>query len=118
MTLQRVEKLNINKNIAVAIYPTHLDAELAVKELERLAGPLFTALVSGLEDATLSDDGMGVLGGALVSLGVPTHSAIGYETELAAGKFILIVRGTQQETMKARNLLQLTKHEGVAVHAA
>jgi len=117
MMLQVVEELNLNINIAVAIYQSHLDAELAIWELERLAGPLFTALVSGQEDAA-SSGGMSVLGGALVSLGVPTHSAIVYEMELAAGKFVLVVRGTQEDMTKARNLLQLTRHEGVAVHAA
>jgi len=180
MTLQEDEELNINKNIAVAIYPTHLDAELAIRELERsgfdmkklsivgkdyhseehvigyystgdrmkawgkfgafwgglwgllfgsafflipgigpvlMAGPLVTALISGLEGAVLLG-GMSVLGAALVSLGVPKHSAIVYETELAAGKFVLIVHGTQEETAKARGLLQLTNHEGVTEHTA
>ena len=61
---------------------------------------------------------MSALGAALVSLGVPNNSAIAYETELAAGKFVLIIHGTQEETAKARGLLQLTSHEGVAKHAA
>ena len=35
MTLQVLDELNINKNIAVAIYPTHQGAEIAIRELER-----------------------------------------------------------------------------------
>ena len=82
-----------------------------------MAGPLVAALVSGLEGAVVVG-GMSVLGAALVGLGVPQHSAIKYETESAAGKFVLIVHGTAQEIAKARSLLQLTSHEEVAKQAA
>ena len=85
MTLQAVKELNINKNIAVAIYPTHLDAELAIRVLAKMAGPLFTALVSGVEDVAVMG-GMGVLGVALVSLGVPKHRASVYQTESRGGQ--------------------------------
>lgn len=82
-----------------------------------MAGPLVAAIVSGLECAALVG-GVSALGAAMVSLGVPKNSAIAYETELAAGKFVLIVHGTQEETAKARAVLQQTSHEGVAEHAA
>ena len=171
---------NIGKNIAIAIYPTHGEAESAVRELEKcgydmkklsivgrdyhtdehvvgyyttgdrmmawgkfgafwgglwgllfgsafflipgigpvlMAGPLVAAIVSGLEGAAVVG-GMSALGAALVSLGIPENRAIAYETELAAGKFVLIVHGTQEETAKARTILQLTSHEGVAEHTA
>lgn len=82
-----------------------------------MAGPLVVALVSGLEGAAVVG-GMSALGAALVSLGIPKNSAITYETELGAGKFLLIVHGTQAETTKAKALLHLTSHEGVTEHAA
>ena len=82
-----------------------------------MAGPLVAALVSGLEGAVVIG-GMSALGAALVSLGVPTHNAIAYETELAMGKFVLLVHGTQEETIKARDILLMTGHEGVTEHAA
>ena len=82
-----------------------------------MAGPLVAAIVSGLEGAALVG-GVSALVAALVSLGIPRDRALAYQTELAAGKFILIVHGTQEETASARALLQLTGHEGVAEHAA
>jgi hypothetical protein len=72
--------------------------------------------VSALEGAAVVG-GLEALLAALVSLGIPKNSAIAYQTELAAGKFVLIVHGTQEETSKARVLLQQTSHEGVAEHA-
>jgi len=177
MFKQIIDQSNGGKNIAVAIYPVHRGAEIAIKELERcgfdmkklsivgkdyhteehvtgyystgdrmmawgkigafwgglwglllgsafffipgigpvfMAGPMVTAIVSGLEGAVVLG-GVSALGAALVSLGVPYHSALAYETELAAGKFILIVHGTQAETTRARALLQRTGHEGVNV---
>lgn len=171
---------NISKNLAAAIYPTHQEAETAIRELERsgfdmkklsivgkdyhteehvtgyyttgdrmmawgkfgafwgglwgllfgsafflipgigpvlMAGPVVAAIVSGLEGAAVVG-GVSALGAALVGLGVPKNSAIAYERELAAGKFVLIVHGTREETAKASSLLQLTSHEGVTEHAA
>jgi len=81
-----------------------------------MAGPLVAAIVSGLEGAVVIG-GMGALGAALVSLGVPHNNAIAYETELAMGKFMLLVHGTQEETIKARDILLMTGHEGVAEHS-
>jgi len=81
-----------------------------------MAGPVVAAIVSALEGAAVVG-GLEALLAALVSLGIPKNSAIAYQTELAAGKFVLIVHGTQEETSKARVLLQQTSHEGVAEHA-
>ena len=82
-----------------------------------MAGPVVAAIVSVLEGAVVLG-GVNALSAALVSLGVPTENAIAYETDLSAGKFVLIVHGTLEETAKARTLLQLTSHEGVAEHTS
>ena len=82
-----------------------------------MAGPLVAAIVGGLEGAVVVG-GVSTLGAALISLGIPEDSALAYQTQLAAGKFVLIVHGTQEETARARTLLQLTGHEGVAEHTA
>jgi uncharacterized membrane protein len=76
-----------------------------------MAGPLVMALVSALEGAVVFG-GLSALGAALVSLGIPKNEAIAYETEIAAGKFVLIVHGTPDETARARALLHLTDQEG------
>ena len=80
-----------------------------------MAGPLVAAIISGLEGAAVVG-GVSALGAALVSLGMAKHSAIAYETEISAGKFVLIVHGTPKETAAAKVLLQYTSHEGLVEH--
>jgi hypothetical protein len=75
-----------------------------------MAGPLVAAIVSGLETAAVVG-GVSVLAAALVSLGVPENSAVAYEAEVRAGKFILIVHGSEEEIAKAEALLQSTHHQ-------
>ena len=172
--------LNIGENTTVAIYPTHLEAEAAVKALEKsgfdmkklsivgkdyhteqhvtgyytirdrmmtwgklgafwggiwgllfgsafflipgigpvlMAGPLVAAIVSALEGAVVVG-GLSALGASLVSIGIPRDSALTYETEISAGKFVLIVHGTQEEIAQAKVLLERTDHQGVTEHVA
>lgn len=71
-----------------------------------MAGPIIAALVSALEGAVFVG-GLGVLGGALASIGVPDNEAVMYETQIAAGKFLLIVNGTPDEMTRAEGLLSL-----------
>ena len=88
-----------------------------------VAGPLIAFIVAGLEGAALVG-GIGVLGAALASAGVPKDSVLQYETELKAGKFLLIAHGTPEEVQRADELLKrshpLTSHvhaEPVAVES-
>lgn len=174
-TQQGVARPSAGKNLTVAIYPTHLAAEAAIRVLEHagfdmtklsivgkdyhteehvtgyystgdrmwswgkfgafwgglwgilfgsaifmipglgpmvMAGPLVAAIVSGLEGAAVVG-GLSALGAALMSLGVPKHEAINYETELSAGKFVLLVHGTPEETAQAKALLHSTGHDHV-----
>ncbi|MHB1455936.1 MAG: hypothetical protein ACYC0V_03370 [Armatimonadota bacterium] len=167
--------MNLGSNMAVAIYPTHQEAEVAVKELQELgfdmgklsivgadyhtdehvvgyynvgermkvwgkygafwggvwgllfgsafflvpgigpmmmAGPIVAALVSTLQGAAIVG-GLSALSAALVSLGVPKNKALQYETEIVAGKFVLIIHGTQEDVTKARELLEKTSNTGV-----
>jgi hypothetical protein len=82
-----------------------------------VAGPLVAWIVAALEGAVVVG-GLSALGGALVSIGVPKDSALKYETQLQAGKFVLIAHGTAEEIDRAKALLELSQHEGVAIHAA
>jgi hypothetical protein len=169
MTQQILERPKTGNNIAVGIYPTHVEAENVIRGLEKsgfdmkklsivgkdyhtdehvvgyystgdrmmawgkfgafwgglwgllfgsafflipgvgpmlMAGPLVAAIVSGLENVAVVG-GVSALVAALVSIGVPKSNAIEYETELVAGKFVLIVHGTKEETARAKTLLQL-----------
>ena len=61
-------------------------------------------IVGALEGAFVGA-GIGVLGGALVSLGIPTDSVLEYETSLKAGSFLLLAHGSELEVERARDLL-------------
>ena len=82
-----------------------------------MAGPLVAAIVATLEGAAWVG-GFSALGAALVSLGVPENSALSYQTEIEAGKFVLIVNGTSEEIERARAVLILTNHLGITDHVA
>jgi uncharacterized membrane protein len=82
-----------------------------------VAGPLVAWIVGALEGAAIVG-GVSVLGAALVGVGIPQDSVVKYETQLQAGKFVLIVHGTRDETDRATALLDLTQHQGLTTHAA
>jgi hypothetical protein len=78
------------------------------------AGPLVAWIVGGLEGATIVG-GMSALGAALFSIGIPKDSVLSYETQIKAGKFVVIAHGTRDEMDKARTVLAgATHHEGKA----
>jgi len=80
-----------------------------------VAGPLAAALLGGIEGA-LAGAVMGGLTGALVSWGVPKDQAIKYESQVKAGKFLVIVRGTPEQIEKAKALLATGRDEGIEVY--
>ena len=72
------------------------------------AGPFVVALVGVLEGAVVVG-GLGVIGAALANIGIPKDSIVEYETEIKAGKFMLIASGTHIEVQKARETLGIEK---------
>ena len=60
--------------------------------------------VAAIEGAFLGG-GLGVLAGALTSIGVPEGSVVKYEAALKAGSFLLIARGNPAEVQRAREIL-------------
>ncbi len=74
-----------------------------------MAGPLVAALVSMMEGAVVVG-GLSALGGALVSIGLPENDAVRYKTQIAAGKFLLLVSGTSDDITRAEGLLILSGH--------
>jgi len=66
-----------------------------------IAGPFVASLVGALEGA-VAVGGVSVLGAALVSLGVPKDRILEYETEIKAGKFMLLVHGIAAEIETAK----------------
>lgn len=50
--------------------------------------------------------------GALVGLGIPKEQALKYETEIKAGKFMVIVSGIDEGIDRAQQILQNSGYEG------
>ncbi len=73
------------------------------------AGPLVAWIVGGLEGATLVG-GMSALGAGLFSIGIPKDSVLSYETQIKAGKFVVIAHGTHDEVNKGRAILTDATH--------
>lgn len=80
-----------------------------------VAGPLSAALLGGLEGA-LAGAALGALSGALVGWGVPKEQALKYETQVKAGKFLVVARGHSEAIQKAKGLLEPEAPEDVEVY--
>ena len=81
-----------------------------------VAGPLVAAIVGALEGA-LAVGGVSVIGAGLYSIGIPKDSIVQYDTAFKAGKFLVLVHGTGDESVQAREILKRTAQEGVETHA-
>ena len=77
------------------------------------------ALVGALESAAVVG-GISIATAGLVSLGISKDSAVQYEAEVKADKFVMVVHGTAEELDRARAILAATspvsteKHEAAA----
>jgi hypothetical protein len=76
------------------------------------AGSIVSWIVAALEGAVVVG-GLGALGAALYSIGIPKNSVLKYETSIKAGKFILIAHGTAEEIARARDILKTSGAEQV-----
>ncbi len=81
-----------------------------------VAGPLAMWIVGALEGAVVVG-GLGALGAALVSIGIPEDSVLEYEANLKAGNFLLIVHATPQEVRRAKDCLDDTQATETTIHA-
>jgi uncharacterized membrane protein len=69
-----------------------------------IAGPIVAAMVGALEGA-IALGGLSVLGAALFSIGIPNDTILECETEIKAGKFMLLAHGSEDEIEKAKEVL-------------
>ena len=79
-----------------------------------IAGPIAGVLAGWIEGLIVGGVGAAVAGGlvgALVGLGIPKEKALKYETDIKAGKFMVIVSGTDEEVNQAQQILQNADHE-------
>lgn len=80
------------------------------------AGPLVGWIIGALEGAVVVG-GLSALGAGLYSIGIPKDSIIEYETQIKAGKFVVIAHGSPDEVSKTKGTLAATKHQGMKEHA-
>ena len=80
------------------------------------AGPLVGWIIGALEGAAVVG-GLSALGAGLYSIGIPKDSIIEYETQIKAGKFVVIAHGSTEDVSKTKGTLAATKHAGVKEHA-
>lgn len=79
------------------------------------AGPLVAWIAGGLEGATLVG-GMSALGAGLYGIGIPKDSVLSYETQIKAGKFVVIAHGTRDEVDKSQAILVESDHHDGNAH--
>ena len=82
-----------------------------------VAGPFLAALIGALESAVLVG-GLSAVAAGLVGMGIPKDSAVKYESEIKADKFVLVVHGTNEELDKARTILAGTAPVSMEKHEA
>lgn len=80
-----------------------------------IGGPFLAALVGALESAVVVG-GLSAVVGGLVSLGIPKDSAIKYEAEIKADKFVLVMHGSAEELERAHAILVATSPASVEKH--
>ena len=80
-------------------------------------GYLASVLVSAIESAVVVG-GVSALGAALYSIGVPKDSVLDYETAVKADGYLVMVRGTEDEIARAKEILNTAKPSRLDVHPA
>jgi hypothetical protein len=78
-----------------------------VMVLGTLSASVFAAIAGAVEGAVVIG-GLGALGAALFSIGIPHHSVLQYESALKADNFLILAHGSAAEIERARALLQAT----------
>jgi uncharacterized membrane protein len=73
-----------------------------------VAGPLVSWIVGALEGAVVVG-GLSAIGASLFSLGIPKDSILQYETDLKAGKFVLLAHGSVEDAARVKDILTHTE---------
>jgi hypothetical protein len=78
-------------------------------------GPLAGWIAGGLEGAAVGGS-LGLLTAGFATMGVPKDGVLKYETEVKAGKFLVVVHGSDDMTRRARAVLHGTKLSSLSEH--
>ena len=76
----------------------------------------FAAMVFAAAEGAVVVGGLGALGGALSSLGIPKDSVIEYETALKTDSFLLMAHGSVEEMARAKTLLDSASPIRIDLH--
>lgn len=80
-------------------------------------GFLASSLVAALEGAVVVG-GIGALGAAFASIGVPKDSIVQYETAIAADSFLVMAHGPTEEVIHAKAILDGALPNQLDIHGA
>lgn len=76
----------------------------------------FAAMVFAAAEGAVVVGGLGVLGGAMASLGIPKDSVIQYETALKTDAFLLMAHGPVEEMARAKTILDTASPSRIDLH--
>jgi hypothetical protein len=80
-----------------------------------VAGHFAAMVVAGIE-GSIAVGGLGAIGAALYSTGIPKDDAIRYEKAVKADAFLVMVHGTASEVQRARVVLEKARPERFDLH--
>jgi hypothetical protein len=75
------------------------------------------AMVFGALEGAAVVRGLGAIGGALASIGVPKDGVLRHEQDLRAEKFLVVVHGAAEEARRANVLLSAGDATRLEIHA-
>ena len=86
-----------------------------------LVGPVvvlghFAAMVFAAIEGAVIVGGLGAIGGALFSLGIPEDSVLQYEAALKADSFLLVAHGHTDEMARAKTVLDTASPTRIDLH--
>lgn len=80
------------------------------------AGPVVAWIIGALEGAVVVG-GLGVVGGALASIGIPEDSVLEYEKQVKMGKYLVIAHGPHDAISNAGSAIKQTKPASMKEHS-
>ena len=81
-----------------------------------VGGPLVVWIVDALGGAAVVG-GLTAFGAGLMSIGIPKHHAVQYETAVKNGKLLVVAHGTATDVEHAKKVLNQVQAETTMVHA-
>ncbi len=101
----------------IATYPSHAEAQDAVKELERAKFDLRKLSIVGRnhrkDEPSVGSDNVG---DRMKGMGIPVDSILRHEMALKTGKYLVIFHGRSDEAERARDVIRQSQPETMEEH--